>query len=212
MSSSLVAVGDSITNGFNNPIAQVPARGFGEHIAETMGMSYTRYAKGGTTSREIVDQFIPQVRDHYDIGVLSCGTNDAHQRLSMTDFEANLTKAIGHLSGHCDRVVVLTIPISAEATEIVRRVAGTHPNVLVVDGRVRGVRLLRADLIHPTSVGQLVIGDRVAQALNLPLPSAVSGFPMDARIGLPYLFAYWRQLPVTLAKRGVKRVLRVVSR
>jgi lysophospholipase L1-like esterase len=205
---ALVAVGDSIINGFNRPIAQVPAQGFGQLVAQALDMSYTRYAKGGSTSREIVDQFIPRVSGHYDVGVLSCGTNDAHQRLSMTDFEANLTKAIGHLAEHCDRVAVLTVPISGEATEVVRRVASTHPNVHVIDANVQGVRLLRADLIHPTSVGQMVIADRVATALDAPLPSEASGFPTDARVELPYLLSYWRQLPVTHAKRIAKQLLR----
>lgn len=205
---ALVAVGDSIINGFNRPIAQVPALGFGQLVAQSMDLSYTRYAKGGSTSSETVEQFIPRVRGHYDVGVLSCGTNDAHRRLSMTDFEANLIKGVGHLSGHCDRVVVLTVPSSVKATEIVRRVACAYPNVHVVDAHVRGVRLLRADLIHPTSVGQMVIADRVAKALGVPLPSTVAGFPTDARVELPYLLTYGRQLPVTHAKRIAKKLLR----
>ncbi|WKN53752.1 GDSL-type esterase/lipase family protein [Rhodococcus opacus] len=204
---ALVAVGDSIINGFNRPIAQVPALGFGQLLAQAMDLSYTRYAKGGSTSRDIVEQFIPRVRGRYDVGVLSCGTNDAYQRMSMADLEANLTKAVGHLSGHCDRVVVLTIPISVEATDVVRRVAATVPNVHVVDAHVRGVRLLRADLIHPTSVGQMELADRAARALCAPLPSKVAGFPIGERIEAGYLLAHWIRLPVTHLRRIAKRLL-----
>ncbi|ATD69835.1 hypothetical protein CNO18_05645 [Gordonia sp. 1D] len=75
-------------------------------VAQSLDLPYTRYARGGFTSKAIVEQLIPKLRRQYSVGILSCGLNDAYQDLSLADLEDNLTKAVAHMVNHCERVVI----------------------------------------------------------------------------------------------------------
>ncbi|KQR05986.1 SGNH/GDSL hydrolase family protein [Arthrobacter sp. Leaf145] len=185
----LVAVGDSIVNGHGDSMAGVPALGWPQWLADSLGLSYTRYGLGGATSSMIVDQLLPKVRRRYAVGVLNMGTNDALGKWDATVFEQNFGLAAETLVSYCDRVLALTVPVSEEATEIVRRLAADL-GVLVVDAEVRGPRLLKPDGVHPTALGHLAIADRAAEALDAQLPSESAVQRGQGRLGPGYHLSY----------------------
>ena len=203
----LVAVGDSIVNGFNQPLAKVPPMGFGQHVAQALDLAYTRYARGGITTAEIAERHVSRVVHRYEIGVVACGTNDVYQRRSVDEFRSNARTILGHLAANCERVAVLTIPASETATAILKSTADEYENVLAVDATLVGPRLLRGDCVHPTSVGQLELADRVAAALGMPLPSQANGYPRPGRLEPTYVLGYGCRLLSTRAKQVAKRAL-----
>ncbi|WP_410007927.1 SGNH/GDSL hydrolase family protein [Paenarthrobacter sp. JL.01a] len=170
-------------------MAGVPALGWPQWLADSLGLSYTRYGLGGATSSVIVDKLLPRVRTRYAVGVLNMGTNDALGKWDATVFEQNFGLAAETLVSHCDKVLALTVPVSAEATEIIRRVAADL-GVLVIDAEVRGPRLLKPDGVHPTALGHLAIADRAAEALGAQLPSGSAVQQGQGRLGAGYHLGY----------------------
>jgi len=203
----LVAVGDSIVNGHGDSMAGVPALGWPQWLADSMDLSYTRYGQGGATSTAIVDDLLPKVRGRYAVGVFNMGTNDALSSWDASVFEQNARKTAENLGACCDRVVVLTVPTSPEATAIIRRVAA-ECGALVVDATVAGPRLLKADGIHPTALGHLVIADRAAESLGTPLPSAAAVNHGRGKLGVRYYFDYLTGRARYAAIKATKRALR----
>lgn len=206
-SGGLVAVGDSIVNGHGDSMAGVPALGWPQWLADAMDLSYTRYGKGGATSSVIVEDLLPLVRGRYAVGVFNMGTNDAISGWDASVFEQNFRKAAETLTACCDRVLALTVPASAEATGIVRRVAA-ESGVTVVDADVSGPRLLKPDGVHPTALGHLTIADRAAEALGAPLPSALTRDSGQGRLGLGYALSYGAGVALAASKRAVKGLIR----
>jgi lysophospholipase L1-like esterase len=203
----LVAVGDSIVNGHGDSMAGVPALGWPQWLADAMDLSYTRYGKGGATSSVIVTDLLPLVRGRYAVGVFNMGTNDALSGWDALAFEQNFRKAAEALTSCCDRVLALTVPVSAEATGIVRRVAA-ECGVLVVDAELSGPRLLKPDSVHPTALGHLAIADRAAEALGAPIPSAVAVDQGRGKLGLTYGMGYVAGVARNAAVKAAKRTLR----
>ena len=206
-SGGLVAVGDSIVNGHGDSMAGVPALGWPQWLADAMDLSYTRYGKGGATSSSIVQDLLPLVRSRYTVGVFSMGTNDAIKGLDALTFEQNIRKTAERLTAYCELVVALTVPMSAEATDILRRVA-KDVGVVVVDADLRGRRLIKPDRVHPTALGHLVLADRVADALNAPSPSSLARDKGQGRTSLGYNMNYL----VGQASEAAKGIARVVIR
>jgi lysophospholipase L1-like esterase len=199
----LVAVGDSIVNGHGDSMAGVPALGWPQWLADAMDLSYTRYGRGGATSSTIVDELLPLVRQRYDIGVFNMGTNDAIGKWDASGFEQNFRKAAETLTERCEVVVVLTVPVSAEATEIVRLVAEQN-GILVVDADLRGRRFLKPDGVHPTALGHLELADRAAAAIGSAPPSALARNNGQGRLGFGYHAGYTVQSLEATAKRIAK--------
>jgi lysophospholipase L1-like esterase len=205
--SGLVAVGDSIINGHGDSMAGVPSWGWGQWLADAMGLSYTRYAKGGFTSSGIVAELLPLVVGTYDVGLFNMGTNDAYLGLDMGTFERNLDQVAEVMSSACSRVVVLTVPYSAEATWRVRAAAKRH-DLIVVDGEVRGQRLLKADGIHPTALGQLEIAERAAHQLGAPSPRTLAKGGGDGSLSFGYSLGYATKLVRHRTRAAVKSVVK----
>lgn len=206
-SGGIVAVGDSITNGHGYLTAGVPAQSWGQWLAESMDLPFTKYAKGGATSSYIVSELLPKVRGSYAVGLLGMGTNDALQGWDAGLFRENLEKAAVTLASACERVAVLTVPASAAATEIIREVAAEH-GLVVVDASLRSPRELRPDGIHPTAIGYLTLADRAATALGAPSPLALAHHNGQAKLGAGYTIDHYRLTVKHAAKRAVKRALR----
>lgn len=201
----LVAVGDSIVNGHGDSLAGVPALGWPQWLADAMGLSYTRYGLGGATSTVIVEQLLPQVRTQYAVGVFNMGTNDALGKWDPIVFEANFRLAGEALKGCCDRVLAITVPASAEATSIVRRL-GAELGILVVDADVRGQRFLKPDGIHPTALGHLAIADRAAESLGQPRPSNLARRNGQGGVGMRYVFNHAAGRIAARAKRTLRKI------
>lgn len=204
-SGGLVAVGDSIINGFTDSMVGVPALGWPQWLADAMDLSYTRYGLGGADSTKIVNELLPKVRGHYAVGVFDMGTNDAFQSWDAERFEKNLRRAGDVMTDACERVVVLTVPYSAEATAIVRAVAPEY-GFVVVDAEVRGPRLLKPDGIHPTALGQLEIADRAAIALEAPSPKLLAKNSGEGRLAPPYYIQYGAEVVAQRTKSALRRL------
>lgn len=204
-SGGLVAVGDSIINGFTDSMGGVPALGWPQWLADAMDLSYTRYGRGGATSQVIVDELLPRVRGRYTVGAFNMGTNDAFHGLDVDRLEKNLIIAAETLSAVCDRVVVLTVAYSAEATRVVRSVAAEH-GLIVVDADVSGPRLLKPDGIHPTALGHLEIAECAARALGAPSPKTLAKDSGEGRLGAPYYLQYGTEVIAQRAKAALRRL------
>lgn len=204
-SGGLVAVGDSIVNGFTDSMVGVPALGWPQWLADAMDLSYTRYGRGGATSQVIADELLPRVRGRHSVGVLSMGTNDAFRGLDADVLEKNLTRAAETLTGHCDAVLVLTVAYSDAATLIVRAVAA-ETGMIVVDGKVSGPRLLKPDTIHPTALGHLEIAERAAQALRVPSPKLLAKDSGEGHLPPSYYLQYGAEVMAQRAKSALRKL------
>ncbi|MGR0159145.1 SGNH/GDSL hydrolase family protein [Paenarthrobacter nitroguajacolicus] len=203
----LVAVGDSIVNGHGDSMAGVPALGWPQWLADSMGFSYTRYGLGGATSSVIVEKMLPLVQKQYAVGVFNMGTNDALGKWDAALFEQNFGLTAETLSAHCGHVLALTVPASKVATSIVREL-GAELGILVVDADVRGHRLLKPDGIHPTALGHLEIADRAAALLGAPLPSVLARNAGRGSVGVKYVTGHAAGRAFTAAKRVVRTMVR----
>lgn len=201
----MIAIGDSLVNGLTPDVAGVPGKSWARWVAEASSIPYEQHAKGGLTSSEIVEQFLPKVTGRYEYGVFGMGTNDALTGFDAEVFRANVKTTAARMAEVSNQVVMLSVPYSPQADAIVREVAA-GVSAVVVDARVSGQLLFRPDGIHPTAVGYLEIGDRAAVALDLPKPSLTA--PAPAKLGIGYrvkhaaLTAYFR------AKGMARKILR----
>ena len=179
----MIAIGDSLVNGNTPNVAGVPGKSWARWVAEAAGIPYEQHAKGGLTSTQIVEQFLPEVTGRYEYGVFGMGTNDALTGFDAAVFRRNLETVASRMGETCNQVVILSVPYSPKADAIVREVAATI-GAVVVDAAVVGPRLFRPDGVHPTAIGYLAIADRAAIALGLPLPSLTA--PVPSVLGFKY--------------------------
>ncbi|MEQ4518731.1 GDSL-type esterase/lipase family protein [Pseudarthrobacter sp. B907] len=206
-SGGLLAVGDSIVDGHGDSMAGVPAMSWAQWLADAMDLSYTRYARGGIRSAEIVTDLLPRVRGKYAVGVFNMGTNDALKNWDAKVFRASMETAAEVMTSACERVVVLNVPTSAEATAIIEDIAAAR-GITVVDAALAGGRFLAADGVHPTALGHLRIADRAAAAIGAPAPSTLALNQGKNGLGAPYWLGYgWRSAQAQ-ARRTAKAILR----
>lgn len=203
----LLAIGDSIVNGHGDSMAGVPAMSWAQWLADAMDLSYTRYAQGGIRSAGIVSDLLPRVHGRYSIGVFNMGTNDAMRYWDAETFRASVEAAAQMMTARCDRVLVLSVAISADATAIVNEVA-SKSGITVVDSRLSGGRFLAADGVHPTALGHLVIADRAAISLGVTLPSSLAINQGRNSLGASYWVGYGRRKVVASARGLARKVLR----
>lgn len=179
----MIAIGDSLINGRTPDVAGVSGQSWARWVAEAAGIPYEQHAKGGLTSTQIVDQFLPKVTGRYEYGVFGMGTNDALTGFDAELFRINVKTTAARMAEVSNQVVVLSVPHSPAADAIVREVAAEY-DAIVIDAKVSGPMLFRPDGIHPTAVGYLEIADRAAAALGLPQPSLT--VPKPAKLSVAY--------------------------
>lgn len=192
-------VGDSIANGLGKLVGGVPCQSWGQWLADTLGLSFTRYAIGGAPVATIRAELVPRVQARYDIACLSAGTNNTKGDSRLGDVERDLDAIVAHLAAHADRVVAIGLPPRlnllgnrtdpariADVNTILRRVAERHGAAFAPLDWFQGHRLFRGDNVHPSAFGYLAIADAAAEALGLHvLPSAHAGLnPQGNRSGL----------------------------
>lgn len=203
----LLAVGDSITAGHTDSMVRVPGLGFGQWVADSLEFSYTRYARGGYTSAQIVAELLPKAQAHYDIALMSIGTNDVIQGLPLDALFENVDKALGHLASHAGKVAVLSVPQSSEASANIQAAAARHGAVMV-DATLHTARLMSSDGIHPTALGQLELADRVAAALGVQPASSRAHAGGQLPLSPGYYIRHLMDRQYHLARRTAKRVIR----
>ena len=85
----------------------------GTMVAEAAGIPDEQHAKGGLTSTQVVEEFLPKVRGQYDYGVFGMGTNDALIGFDASVFQLNVEVTAARLSEVCALIVVLSVPYLA---------------------------------------------------------------------------------------------------
>lgn len=201
----MIAIGDSLVNGLTPEVAGVPGQSWARWVAEAAGIPYEQHAKGGLTSSQIVEQFLPKVTGRYEYGVFGMGTNDALTGFDTEVFRLNVKKTAARMAEVSNQVVILSVPYSSAADAIVRDVAAEF-DAIVIDAKVSGPKLFRPDGIHPTSVGYLEIGDRAAAALGLPKPSLTA--PTPAKLSAGYYVKHAGQRAYFRARGMARKLVR----
>lgn len=215
----LLAVGDSIANGTGQVMCNIHSQSWALHVAQAAGWAFYKTAAGGATSSGIVDQQLRHIGGGYEVAALSMGANDVLTGLDPDRFAANLTDVAKTLTAAARHVLVLNLPErfgrlpgapsrrAADVAEVNARIqaAAVDHGLLVVDVRdLTGMRLVRADRVHPTALGQLVIADRATDALRsagLDVPRPPMG---HGRLGVEYPVR-WTLQTAGYAARGVAR-------
>lgn len=204
----VVAVGDSIING-GGPQRFTTPQSWAQTLAERADLPFTKYAKGGHTSQQVVDAQLPRiVRQGYDIGTVTVGANDLLTRWDPNRFEGNLSTILTRLADVSDRVVVSNLPDAfredpTEVNRIVGALAAASGSVLVDVRDMGSPRWLRPDRVHPTAIGLAEIGYRAADALG------IERLPVDNRtLSLGYRARHRAESLGWAARVRVRSVLR----
>jgi lysophospholipase L1-like esterase len=180
----VLAFGDSITNGGGELQWGVALQSWALWTARALGLAFTSFAVDGARVDEVAGDQLAAARERsahpearYDLGCLYIGVNDV--RALDWDAEAyvrDLGTVVAHLAARCDRVVLLTIPLDLGrprvdraridfANAAIEREARPAGATLVDLRGLRGRRVLMADHVHPTALGQVAIAERVTDAL-----------------------------------------------
>jgi lysophospholipase L1-like esterase len=180
----ILAFGDSITNGGGELQWGVALQSWAQWTARALGLPLTNFAVDGARVKHVAGAQLRAARKRsanpdarYDLGALHIGVNDVRALDWDPDaFAADLAVVLDHLAERCDRVVVLTIPLDlgrpragakVEVANGLIEVAARERGAIVVDLRgFCGRRVMMADHVHPTALGQVAIADRVVGVLG----------------------------------------------
>jgi lysophospholipase L1-like esterase len=179
----VLAFGDSITNGGGELQWGVALQSWALWTARALGLAFTSYATDGARVADVAGAQLAAARERsahpdsrYDLGCLHIGVNDVRSVGWDPDaFAADLRTVLAYLAERCERIVVLTIPLDLGrpragakvevANEEIEAAAGEIDAAIVDLRGFRGRRVLMADHVHPTALGQVAIAGRVVDAL-----------------------------------------------
>ncbi|MER6916990.1 SGNH/GDSL hydrolase family protein [Streptomyces sp. NPDC000594] len=187
---SLVAVGDSFTEGMSDPAPDGSYRGWADRLADrlavrTPGFRYANLAVRGKLIGQIVAEQVPLAAAmRADVVTLVGGLNDTlRPRCDMGRVHALLEEAVERLAPTCRTLVLMHSPgrdgpvmqrFRPRMEELfvqVDALAARH-GALVVDLYGAGVlgdpRLWDADRLHLTAEGHRRVAEAVWQGLGLP--------------------------------------------
>jgi lysophospholipase L1-like esterase len=200
--SSLVAVGDSFTEGMSDALPDGSYRGWADLLAarlaaRTPGFRYANLAVRGKLIGQIVDEQVPLAAAmKADVVTLVGGLNDTlRPKVDMGRVRAELTEAVEILAPSCRRLVLMRSPGRhgpvferfrprvEELFGLVEELAAKHDAVVVdlYGAAVLGdQRMWAVDRLHLTAEGHRRVAEAVWQALGLdpeddwlsPLPVA----------------------------------------
>ncbi|CAL9614122.1 SGNH/GDSL hydrolase family protein [Streptomyces pilosus] len=186
--SSLVALGDSFTEGMSDRLPDGTYRGWADLLAGRMaatapGFRYANLAVRGKLIRQIVDEQVGVAADMgADVITLVGGLNDTlRPKCDMAQVRDLLTEAVERLAPHCEQLVLMRSPgrqgpvlerfrPRMEALfECVDELAGRH-GALVVDlygaPALADPRLWDVDRLHLTADGHRRVAEAVWQTLG----------------------------------------------
>lgn len=175
---TLLGLGDSIMNGYGDIVAGVPAMSPAAWVALANGLACVRHSLAGKTSQEILDELVPCASDHYDVALISAGTNDILQ----PEWEPQRTaETVGKIVAGIgtERVLLLGLPRHFHAVPgIPRKIRDRAPHLVEVLRQIGEVvdladvprRYYAYDRLHPNALGMLEIADRTARHLGLIEP------------------------------------------
>jgi lysophospholipase L1-like esterase len=179
----VLAFGDSITNGGGEIQWSVALQSWAMWTARGLGLPFSSYAVDGAMVEGVVEQQIPLFQrvvadpySSYALGCLYIGTNDIRRPgFDVRTFEELHDHALGFIRERCDRLLTLTIPLDMgrprnpelieQTNAAIERSAARH-DALVLDLRgFRGRRVMMADHVHPTALGQVSIAEHALDLL-----------------------------------------------
>ena len=204
----LLAFGDSITNGGGELQSGVALQSWAQWTARALGLPFTNFAVDGARVADVAGAQLAAARERsanpdarYDLGALYIGVNDVRALDWNPDaFATNFRRVLAYLTERCDRLVVLTIPLDlgrpragakVEVANATIEAAAAEVGATIVDLRgFRGRKVLMADHVHPTALGQIAIAERVIAAMateGMPvfIPQLRQGDGDDPRTDLP---------------------------
>ena len=187
-----VAIGDSSTEGLDDPDGRGGFRGWADRLADQVaatggGLLYANLAIRGRRTREILDeQLAPALAMRPDLATLFAGTNDVVARdfdaAAVTGDIATMQRALVDTGA---TVLTFTLPDLASVMPMARRIG---PRLRDLNARLRevaagnGVRLVdfeehpvagdprlwSDDRLHANAAGHARIAAALAEALDLP--------------------------------------------
>jgi lysophospholipase L1-like esterase len=200
-----VALGDSSTEGIDDPDGVGGYRGWSQRLAERIdatqggGLLYANLAVRGLTTAEVREhQLAAALAMRPDLATVFCGTNDVTApRFDAARVAADIAHMQRALVARGATVVSFTLPdltpLMPLARLIAPRIAALNralaessraTGAILVDFAAHPVatdpRLWSEDRIHANSAGHARIADALAQALGLPGGDAAWSAPFPA--------------------------------
>lgn len=199
-----VAIGDSSTEGIDDPDGQGGYRGWANRLAERIALEqgsllYANLGVRGRRTRQILDeQLEPALAMRPDLVTLFCGTNDAVARhFDTKGVAADLESMQRRLVDSGATVLGFTLPDLEQAmplgkhltarvealNEILRSVSASTGATLVdfaADPSSSDRRIWSDDGFHGNTLGHTLIAAALAQALGLPDREGVLAEPLPA--------------------------------
>ena len=188
-----VALGDSSTEGIDDPDGTGGYRGWSQRLAERLhsttspGLLYANLAVRGLTTGQVrATQLEAALAMHPDLATVFCGTNDVTAfRFDAARVAADIEHLQRALVSSGATVVTFTLPDLTPLMPLARLIApriaalnraladAAHATgAILVDFAAHPVatdaRLWSADRIHANAIGHARIADALAHALNLP--------------------------------------------
>ncbi|MEO5987769.1 MAG: SGNH/GDSL hydrolase family protein [Candidatus Eisenbacteria bacterium] len=199
-----VALGDSSTEGIDDPDGMGGYRGWSERLAERIaaaqgGLLYANLAVRGLTTRQVRErQLEPALAMRPNLATLFCGTNDVtHIRFDAEAVAADVAQMQSALVAGGATVLSFTLPDLTPVMPLARLIApriralnqalasASHDTgSILVDFAAHAVatdrRLWSEDRIHANSDGHARIAAALAHALRMPGADAAWMQPLPA--------------------------------
>ena len=187
-----VAIGDSSTEGVDDPDGHGGYRGWSQRLAERLavaqgGMLYANLAIRGRTTRRIRDeQLAPALAMRPDLATMFSGTNDVvAPRFDLGSVAADMEHMLHALVEGGATVLTFTLPDLTPVMPLARplapriramndalRSAAGRTGAILIDFAAHPVatdpRLWSEDRIHANALGHQRIADALSHALRLP--------------------------------------------
>jgi len=187
-----VALGDSSTEGLDDPDGRGGYRGWANRLAERVaaaqgGLLYANLAVRGRRTRQVRDEQLPRaLAMRPDLATLFCGTNDVVARRFDPEAVADdLDALLGALARQGATVLTFTMPDLAAVMPLARRASA---RLAALNERIRALavrhgarcvdfaahpvaadpRLWSDDRLHANAAGHARIAAALAHALDLP--------------------------------------------
>lgn len=188
----IVLLGDSTVTapGLDDPDATW-ARILARHFAARYRVELSCLAEGGAKSRDVVEDQLPRaLAEHWDVAVVSVGSNDIMRFVPVWRFEQRLDHIVASLREVCDAVVLfgvgdlgsiprLAFPLDRIASGaghvadwVHRRVAARHGVAKIDQWRLTtaafnsGIHMFAPDLFHPSPIGHQAWADALIPTLD----------------------------------------------
>jgi lysophospholipase L1-like esterase len=194
---SFVALGDSFTEGLDDPGPDGRYRGWADLVAarlaaEAPGFTYANLAIRGRLLAAVVDEQLPPalemgadlvsfaaggndaMRRHFDVGAVAAGLDDSVARIRATGATLVMFTTAADLAERLPAGRLLRRRL--EALNDAVRTTAAHHGALVVEGagerRLADSRMWSIDRIHLSSYGHQLVAAKVAGALGVPADAA----------------------------------------